>query len=208
MKHAVARLAGSALGLLALAAPGAHASQLVPQNLTQMIRQSDLIVMGEVARVSDGVERGVPYTEVTLKVKGSLKRELKEKSLYSFRQYGLLKPRKLADGRYLLPARIEGMASWTVGEQVTTFLNKPSSHNGLTSPVGLAQGKLTMGGDKAANSFRNQGLFKGVKVEGAALSTAEQAMLARPHGPVASGVLLGLLRRAVKQQWVENGVMR
>ena len=205
MKHVVPRLAGTALGWLALSA---QASQLVPQNLTKMIRASDVIVMGEVAKVTDGVENGVPYTEVTLKVKGSLKKALKEKSLYAFRQYGLLKPRKLADGRYLLPARIEGMPTWTVGEQVTTFLNKPSAHNGLTSPVGLAQGKLTMGADKVANSFRNQGLFQGVAVEGATLSADEKAMLAKPHGAAPTGVFLGLVKRAVKEQWVEKGVMR
>lgn len=208
MKHAVPRLAGAALGLLALAVPGAQASQLVPQNLTKMIRAADVIVMGEVARVTDGIEHGVPYTEVTLKVKGSLKKELKEKSLYSFRQYGLLKPRKLADGRYMLPARIEGMPMWTVGEQVATFLNKPSAHNGLTSPVGLAQGKLTLGADKAANSFHNQGLFKGVTVDGATLSADEKAMIAAPHGAVPTGVFLGLVKKAVKEQWVEKGVMR
>lgn len=208
MKHVVPRLAGAALGLLALTAPVARASQLVPQNLTKMIRAADVIVMGEVARVTDGIDNGVPYTEITLKVKGSLKKELKEKSLYSFRQYGLLKPRKMAEGRFLLPARIEGMPTWTVGEQVTTFLNKPSAHNGLTSPVGLAQGKLTMGADKSVNSFHNQGLFKGVKVEGVSLGADEQAMLARPHGAVATGVFLGLLKKAVKQQWVEKGVMR
>ncbi|WP_342118976.1 hypothetical protein [Pseudoduganella sp. OTU4001] len=208
MKHVVPRLAGAALGALALMAPSAQASQLVPQNLTQMIRSSDVIVMGEVAKVTDGIEHGVPYTEVTLKVKGSLKKDLKEKSMYSFRQYGLLKARKMPDGRYMLPARIEGMPTWSVGEQVTTFLNKPSSHNGLTSPVGLAQGKLTMGGDKAVNGFHNQGLFKGVKLEGATLSAEEKAMVAKPHGAVASGVFLGLVKRAVKEQWVETGVMR
>lgn len=208
MKYVVPRVAGAALGLLALAAPTALASQLVPQNLTQMIRASDVILMGEVAKVSDGIERGVPYTEVTLKVKGSLKRQLKEKSMYSFRQYGLLKPRKMPDGRFMLPARIEGMPTWTVGESVTTFLNKPSAHNGLTSPVGLAQGKLTMGADKASNSFHNQGLFKGVTVEGATLSTDEKKMIANPNGAVSSGVFLGLLKRAVKEQWVEKGVMR
>lgn len=195
-----------ALALAALSAPPAQASQLVPQNLAQLIQRADLIVTGEVARVSDGIAGGVPYTEVTLKVKGSIKRELKGN--YSFRQYGLLKPRKMADGRYLLPARIEGMPTWTVGEQVTAFLNQPSPRNGLTSPVGLAQGKLTAGGAKSANSFNNQGLFQGVTVEPSVLSAGEAELLRSRGGPVDTGVLLQLVKKAVKEQWIEKGVMR
>jgi hypothetical protein len=194
------------LGLTAL--PSAQASQLVPQNLKKMIEVADVIVTGEVSKVSDGIHDGVPYTEVTLKVKGSIKRDLAKDSSYKFRQYGLLKPRKMADGRYLLPAKIEGMATWKVGENVTTFLNRPSPHNGLTSPVGLAQGKLTVGGSKAANSFNNRDLFKGMTVEPNALSANEAAMLASRGGPVETGVLLQLVKKAVKDHWIERGVMR
>lgn len=194
------------LGLSAL--PPAQASQLVPQNLKQMIAASDVIVTGEVSKLTDGIQDGVPYTEVTLKVKGSIKKDLAKDSSYKFRQYGLLKPRKMADGRFLLPAKIEGMATWKVGENVTTFLNRPSVHNGLTSPVGLAQGKLTVGGSKAANAFNNRDLFKGVAVEAQELTAPEAAMLASTSGPVETGVLLQLVKKAVKEHWVERGVMR
>jgi hypothetical protein len=196
------------LGLAALCAPQAQASQLVPQNLAQMIKVSDLIVIGEVSKLSDGIDDGVPYTEVTLKVKGSIKRDLAANSSYSFRQYGLLKPRKMADGRYLLPSKIEGMPTWTMGEKVTAFLNKPATRTGLTTPVGLAQGKLTAGGANSANSFNNRGLFAGMKVEPGVLSVNETAMLASKGGPVQTGVLLQLVKRAVKEQWIAKGVMR
>jgi hypothetical protein len=199
---------GWMLGLAALAAPQVQASQLVPQNLKKMIQAADVIVTGEVSKVSDGIQDGVPYTEVTLKVKGSIKHELARDSSYKFRQYGLLKPRKMADGRYLLPARIEGMATWKVGEHVTTFLNRPSPRNGLTSPVGLAQGKLTSGGTKSANSFNNRDLFKGMTVDPAALNANEAAMLASRGGPVETGVLLQLVKKAVNEQWIARGVMR
>ena len=198
----------TALALAALLAPQAQATQLVPQNLKQMIRASDVIVTGEVSKVSDGIQDGVPYTEVTLKVKGSIKRELASGSQYRFRQYGLLKPRKLADGRYLLPSKIEGMPSWAVGEKVTTFLNKPAALTGLVTPVGLAQGKFTAGGAKAANSFNNQDLFKGLVVDHNRLNANEAAMLATQSGPVETGVLLQLVKRAVAEQWIEKGVMR
>ena len=196
-----------ALGL-ALLAPLAQASQLVPQNLKQMIKVSDEIVTGEVSKVSDGIQNGVPYTEITLKVKGSIKHEMKTDSSYTFRQYGLLKPRKLADGRYLLPSKIEGMPTWAVGEKVTTFFNKPATHTGLRTPVGLAQGKLTSAGPKAANSFNNRDLFKGMTVDPSVLNPNEAAMLASRGGAVETGIFLQLVKRAVKEQWIERGVMR
>ena len=122
--------------LAATAMAPLHASQLVPQNLKQMIHKADVIVTGEVSKITDGVENGIPFTEVTMKVKGSIKRDMAVNSNFSFRQYGLLKPRKLQDGRFLLPAKVEGMANWTVGEKVTTFMNKPVSRSGMRTPVG------------------------------------------------------------------------
>lgn len=196
------------LALAGLLAPPAHASQVVPQNLKNMIGKADLIVTGEVSRVTDGIEGNLPYTEVTLKVKGSMKKKLAAGSSYSFRQYGLLKPRKMPDGSFMLPAKIEGMPTWTVGEKVTTFLNKPAARTGLTTPVGLAQGKLTGGGGKLSNSFNNQGLFKDVKIDAAHLSASEAAMLKRNEGAVETGVLLTLVERAVKEEWIARGVMR
>jgi len=196
------------LGLGALIAPLAQASQLVPQNLKQMIQASDIIVSGDVAKVTDGIDRGVPFTEITLKVKGSIKRDLAIDSSYKIRQYGLLKNRKMSDGRYLLASRIEGMPTWTVGEKVTAFMNKPSSHTGLTSPVGLGQGKLTGSGTLMANSFDNKGLFHGMTVDPGVLSPTEAEMLGKSSGAVEGGVLTNLVRRAVKEQWIEKGVMR
>ncbi len=66
-------------GVFALAAISAlpsQASQLVPQNLKQMIHAADVIVTGEVTKVTDGVENGLPFTEVTMKVNGSIKRDM------------------------------------------------------------------------------------------------------------------------------------
>jgi len=201
---------GSALllSLAALGAAPAQASQLVPQNLRQMIQAADVIVSGEVSRLSDGIEHGLPYTEVTLKVKSSLKRELAANSSYKFRQYGLLKTRKLPDGRYLLASKIEGMAVWTVGEKVTTFLNQPGAHSGLVTPVGLAQGKFTVNGAQLANSFNNRDLFKGMTVDPSVLNANEAAMLARRGGAMDAGVLNNFVKRAVNEQWIAKGVMR
>lgn len=194
--------------LAATALTPLHASQLVAQNLKQMIQEADVIVTGEVSKVTDGVENGLPFTEVTMKVNSSIKRELATNSNYSFRQYGLLKPRKLQDGRYLLAAKIEGMATWTVGEKVTTFMNKPASRTHMTTPVGMAQGKFTYSGAQVANSFDNRGLFKGMSVDPGVLNAKEAAMLAKAAGSVEGEVLMNFVKRAVNEKWVEKGVMR
>ncbi|WP_457420335.1 hypothetical protein [Roseateles sp. P5_E7] len=196
-------------GLAALLAPSAQASQLVPQNLKQMIQASDLIVTGEVTKLTDGIENGLPFTEVTLKVKESVKRDLALNSSYKFRQYGLLKTRRMGDGRYMLPAKIEGMASWKVGEKVTTFMNKPALRTGMVTPVGLAQGKFTSNGARLANSFNNRDLFKGMTVDPSVLNANEAAMLAnKSGGAVEGGVLNRFVKRAISEQWIEKGVMR
>ena len=200
-------------GALALSAanllPQAQATQLPPQNLSQMIAKAEVIVSGEVIAVKDGIQDGVPYTEVTLKVAGSVKQELAPKSNYTFRQFGLQKARKMSDGRFLLPAKIEGMPTWRVGERVMTFMNKPAAKTGLSTPVGLAQGKFSINGSKAVNSFNNVGLFDGVQViTRGALRPAETSMLSKPSGAVDINVLQGLVSRAVKNNWIATGVMR
>ena len=194
--------------LAAISAVPSQASQLVPQNLKQMIQAADVIVTGKVSRITDGVENGIPFTEVTMNVNSSIKRDLAANSTYSFRQYGLLKTRKMTDGRYLLATKIEGMATWTVGEKVTAFMNKPASRSGMRTPVGLAQGKFTHSGSQMANSFDNRGLFKGMTVDPSVLNANESAMLAKSAGSVQGDVLTNLVKRAVKEQWIEKGVMR
>jgi hypothetical protein len=115
----------------------------------------------------------------------------------------------MADGRYLLPAKIEGMPTWVVGERVLTFMNKPSAKTGLSSPVGLAQGKFSINGSKAANSFNNVGLFDGVQVVTRGLLRApETSMLSKNSGPVDVNVLQGLVSRAVKNNWIATGALR
>jgi hypothetical protein len=190
-----------------LAAPS-QASQLVSQNLKQMIDAADVVVTGKISKVTDGIDNGIPFTEVTMLVDSSIKREMAANSNYSFRQYGLLKTRKMTDGRYLLATKIEGMATWTVGEKVTTFLNKPASRSGMRTPVGMAQGKFTYSGSQAANSFDNRNLFKGMTVDPGVLNARESAMIAKPAGAVEGDVLINLVKRAVKERWIEKGVMR
>ena len=172
-----------------------------------MIGAADQIVTGEVLKVTDGIEKDVPFTQVTIKVKSSLKKDMKLDSLYTFRQFGLLKNRKLHDGRYMLANKIEGWPSWTVGEQVMTFMNKPASGTGLVTPVGLTQGKLISVGGKLSNSFSNVGLFQDVTIDPSVMSANEVALLAKSVGAIDQGGLTHLVNRAVKENWIARGVM-
>lgn len=215
MKHrplaGPARLgAGLALiaGMSLLAPQAALATQLPTQNLAQLIGRADLIVNGQVTAVKDGIQDGLPYTEITLKVSSSAKKTLAPQSAYTFRQYGLLRARKLDDGRYLLPAKIEGMPNWQVGEKVMAFMNKPAARSGFSTPVGLAQGKLTITGNKATNGFNTVGLFEGLEVAPGLLRRSEARMLENRAGGVDLNTLQGLVQRTVKNNWLATGAMR
>ena len=203
---AVALLAG------ALAALPATATQLVSANLTRLIGQSDLIVSGKVKDVTDGVDaNGLPYTEVTIAVGASAKKKLTPRSDFKFRQYGLLKARKMPDGRFLVARAPEGFPSWTKEEQVVAFMYKPAAKTGLRTTVGLSQGKFIANGGRLSNAQLNQGLFTGVHVHPGLLSASESALLGgAPGAPgaVDATALMSLVNRAVAGQWIEKGAMR
>lgn len=199
----------AALLAAALAALPAVATQLVPANLTRLIGQADLIVSGKVKNVTDGIDaNGMPYTEVTIAVGASAKKKLSPRSDFKFRQYGLLKPRKMPDGRILVTRAPEGFPLWTKEEQVVAFMYKPASKTGLRTTVGLAQGKFTANGGRLTNAQLNQGLFSGVQVDPGLLTPSESAMLGGPAGAVETHALMSLVHRAVAGQWIEKGVMR
>jgi len=192
----------------AFAVAPASATQLVPQNLTKLIAGADVIVTGKVTNVTDGMDNGVPYTEVTLLVAASAKKKLAPRSEFKFRQFGLLKARKLPDGKFLVATAPEGFATWRRDEQVIAFMVKPARITGLRTTVGLEQGKFTTMGGRTANAQFNRNLFVGVQVSPGVLNAAEAQMLKKPAGEVDAAALLSLVNRAVAGQWIEKGVMR
>lgn len=205
------RAACLGLALLAFAAAPlpAAATQLVAANLTRLIGQSELIVSGTVKDVTDGIDaNGVPYTEVTIAVGSSAKKKLAARSNFKFRQYGLLKARKLPDGRFMVGRAPEGFPTWTRDEQIVAFVRKSAATTGLRTTVGLGQGKLTAHDGRLANQQHNKGLFAGVQVNPGLLTAAESTMLRGPEGPVDAATLMSLVHRAVAGQWVEKGAMR
>jgi hypothetical protein len=193
---------------VALGAPSAQAAKLKQQNLTRLIADADQIVAGKVTRVADGVsERGLPYTEITIAVADSAKGELRGGKRYTFRQFGLLEPRKMPDGRVLVAVTPEGFPRWQRGEQVVAFLYRPASRTGLQTTAGLAQGKLTVLNGRIANEFNNRGLFEGVQISDDLLTEKERAML-KSQGAVDVATFVGLVGRAVNENWIAKGEMR
>ncbi len=200
----VAVLAAAAL----LGTPAANAVKLKQQNLTQLITDADQIVAGKVTRVTDGVSpSGLPYTEITIAVADSAKGELRGGKRYTFRQFGLLEPRRMPNGRVLVAVTPEGFPRWQQDEQVVAFLFRPANRTGLQTTAGLAQGKLTVLDGRIANEFNNRGLFDGVKISDDLLSEKERAML-KSHGPVDVATFVGLVGRAVNENWIGKGEMR
>ena len=196
------------LALLALMAAPAHAMKLKSQNLTQLIADSTSIVFGTVSQVTDGIDAaGVPYTEVTIQVGSDAKGRIADGDAYSFRQFGLLKPRKMPNGLTYMAVRPEGFPRWIEGETIMAFLRAPASLTGLQTTAGMGQGKLSMVNGQLINEFQNAGMFDGVTIDASLLSPEQQNMLTNP-GAVDAGAFVDLVGRAVTEQWIEQGVMQ
>jgi hypothetical protein len=195
-----------ALMLLAGIAPGVHA-ELKKQNIVQLIESSQSIVGGTVSHVTDGIDaNGVPYTEVTIKVGVSPKGSI-SKGEYTFRQFGLIKPRTMPNGHRMLSVTPEEFPQWRENEYVVAFLYHPAAKTGLQTTVGLAQGKFIEINGKLANRFDNRGLFEGVKAAPGTLSTRQQALL-KSSGPVDATELMGLINRVVKGNMIQKGEIK
>lgn len=196
-----------ATALLLLAAPATQAMKLKKQNLTQLISESQSIVSGVVRTVTDGIDdNGLPYTEVTIAVGKSAKGRITEDSDYTFRQFGLLKPLKMANGKTYLAVSPEGFPRWNKGESVVAFLYKPAANTGLQTTAGMAQGKFSLAGGKLFNDFDNAGLFDGVEIADHLLDDAERHMI-NTAGAVDAGTFMQLVGRAIDEDWIAKGEM-
>jgi len=195
-----------AMALLALG-QSAFAASVAQQNLVDLIEESNAIVVGTVKKVSDGfTDQGVPYTEVTLTVSESI---LGAKAdTYTFRQFGLMKPREIG-GRTYLGTTPEGWPNWSKREHVLVFMSTPARLTGLQTTVGLNQGKLQWTDGRLMNAEKNVGMFQNMKITAPDLSNEQKAMLNTQQGQaIDAQPFVALVRRAVKEDWIAKGVMR
>jgi hypothetical protein len=193
-----------ALALMAASFPG-HATSVQQMSIVDLLTHSQDIVAGRVEKVTDGFDAtGVPYTEVTLRVTDAIRGTPGE--TYTFRQFGLDKPRTLPDGRVYL-GRPQGWPRWRKDESAILFMYPKARRTGLQTTVGLGYGKVSLLNDVAMNAHDNTGLFTNVEVKRGLLGSEEQAMFDTQQGPVAAATLRKFLHRAVDGNWVKNGSM-
>lgn len=190
--------------VLAMSVNIAHAKNVKKQNILELMTHADSILIGTVSQKTDGFQKGLPYTEITLEVGQSLKGN--HGSSYTFRQFGLIEPKSMGDGRVNLMVTPAGWPTYLKGEQVMLFLHKPASETGFQTTAGLTQGKFMIRGDRIANDTNNDALFAGVKINGQ-LSATQQTLVDQPSGSYAAGEFLSLIKTAVEENWIENGVM-
>jgi hypothetical protein len=200
--RASAILLVSAIAALGLSV--AHAKNIKKQNLLELMTHADSILVGTVTDKTDGFHKGLPYTEITVKVGQSIKGDHGKE--YSFRQFGLIEPRSMGDGRVNLVVTPAGWPAYVEGEQVMLFLHKAASQTGFQTTAGLTQGKFTIRGGRIANGTGNDALFDGLKIEGRPGKTFAD-LVNQPGGAYAVEDFISLVRTAVEQQWIENGVL-
>ena len=192
----------AALGLATIGAPS-HATSVMPMTVVDLLAHSQTIVAGQVQSVTDGFDtRGLPYTEVTIKVADTIRGQKAE--TYTFRQFGLDKPRKLPDGRTYL-GRPAGWPTWQKDESAIVFMYAQARRTGLQTTVGLGYGKVSVAGGAAMNAYENEGLFSSVRVNRALIDASEQQMFDTKSGPVDAVTFQRFLHRAVQGNWVKNG---
>lgn len=150
-------------------------------NLAYLARRADIILQGQIVSVRHKSLPGypnVPIVEVTLNVERSL-RGIAGKT-YTFREV------------YLGLRMNDGKGTYRKGQRLFLFLPAPSQY-GLSSPIGIGQGRFHIAADAAgggmlANEHGNAGLFRDVERDsiqaGKRLTTEQKKLASVLHGPV------------------------
>jgi len=199
-------LGTAGLCLLLASANAVATMQQRESNLVDLVGKSELILRATVKHVTDGIDaRGLPYTEVTLHVAEAIRGEVGIE--YTFRQFGLLKPRSMGNGLVNLMVTPAGWTTYAQGEEAILFLNRHAKFTGLQTTVGLAHGKFKISGAGASNDTNNSGLFAHVKVDPNLLAGSDQRMMSAKNGVVDTKAFVSLVRKAVKGRWIEQGSM-
>ncbi|MDT7041243.1 hypothetical protein [Candidatus Nitronereus thalassa] len=196
---------------------GGHgATNVLRQNLGQLTEAADIILVGKVIEMTDGLaENNLPYTEITFEVSQTIKSggyqfvtspnwerrnttALPGRQTFTYRQFGLLKPRDMGDGK-TLAVTLDGFPKYTIDEEVMVFLYKPATQTGFRTTVGLAQGKFSIKKGKMRNIINNRHLFANMEIERENLQASERQMMTQRSGPVDADMMITLVSRAVKE---------
>lgn len=195
----------TAVVLVALSAPPAHSTSMLPQNMVDLVSLSERILVGEVVSLTDGIGAdNLPYTEVTLRVDDAILGD--QAGTYTFRQFGLLEPREMPNGKTNLMVSPQGWPRFQRGEEVMVFLYQAGEISGLRTTVGLFQGKFGIRDGQLVNEIGNQNLFHNVRFDESALTPTER-QLVQQRGELPADEFISLVRKAVTENWVGQGRM-
>jgi hypothetical protein len=143
---------------------------------------------------------------VTIEVKETLRGQVGDE--YTFRQFGLTKPRSMGNGKVYIGTTPEGWSRYEVNEDAMFFLYKPAPMTGLQTTTGLGQGKVMFKGGNAISQAGNEGLFENVDVNAGLLNDKDKRLLATKRGAVNAEGFTSFVRRAVNGKWIEGGKLR
>lgn len=181
----------------------ASATTMEKMNVARLIEHAELILVGRVVSISDGFgANGFPYTEITLEVGEAIRGNTG--GTYTFRQFGLARPRDLPDGRTYVGVSPDGWPKFHVGEEVLVFLHARTALD-FQSAAGLFQGKFSIENQQVFNELDNLGLFSGVSVDQALLSEKEKKMFRMGRGRFPAETFKTFVRKAVEQDWFTAG---
>ncbi len=154
----------ASLTLAILAGGYLSATTLRPLNLEDLTRKAGRIVVGRCISVEKVThpKLGIPVEKVTLRVERMLKGRGGRTLTFQVAS---------AAGGDLAGAGVAGIPRFRAGEKLLLFLY-PEGRSGLTSAVGLGQGKFLRRPDKngkevAVNGFGNRSLLKGLSAQAA-----------------------------------------
>lgn len=172
-------------------------AQIFRRNVAELLRDANRVFSGKCTSVRTELDTTLnkPVTIATFSVTKKIKGEMGDTVV--IRQFG----GKVKGG---FPLMLSGMPSYKVGEEVILFLHGESRY-GLSSPVGLLQGKFLVTKDKktgrkvAINGLKNANLFERLRTEDFSLlrvfSTKELDLLKVKEGPVEYDIFVSFLNR-------------
>ena len=174
-----------------------HSTTVEKMNVARLIEYSELILVGQVVGMTDGFDgNNLPYTDITLRVAEMIKGAAG--GSYTFRQFGLMAPRDMGDGRTYVGVSPDGFPRFELGEQVIVFLHARTSL-GFQSSAGLLQGKFIIESSRVFNAINNAGLFENINVDPELLTDAEQKMIGTANGKCPDETFRGFVRKAINQ---------
>lgn len=171
--------------------PPVEATRVRSLNLEEMTHRAGTILSGRCVdvRVMRDPDLEFEVTLITLNVARTIKG--RDRRTMTFKMLGA------ADQGSTRGRSVPGMPGFRRGQEVVLFLYGESA-SGLTSPVGLGQGKFTVidqkGRPVALNAFGNKALFRGLSVE-ATDSLGDLPQQWRGQGGIPLDTLLSMVEK-------------